>query len=128
MKFTPLVATAAIVAGCVQTPPSPNSPVPVPNPIVLAGEAEAGAEVASELASKGFAVETTLNGRNEGIRAFCTSEADAMVITNITPEEHQRCRDLKAGAGWGWSAMSAQSDGTLYIRRSFADAFLAEGW
>ena len=125
MKAIPAFLVTTLTVACVQSSQDPNSPVPVPDPIILAGEVEAGNVTVAELRRQGFSVMPALNGRAAGIVAFCTSQADAMVITDITPAEHQQCRDLRAGDNWGWSAMSTENGAGLYIRRGYADAFVA---
>lgn len=102
-----------------------NTPGPVPNPIILAGDAGPGTIAANELRGDGLTVVTAFNGRAAGITAFCSGTADALALApgqDWTSAERQRCRDLKDG--WGWSALSTKRDIGLYVRFEFAQDLL----
>lgn len=128
VAFTSIV----LVSACTETTePSVvrgNVPVPVPNPIILAGDTASGAIVANVLRDDGLAVETDFNGRTAGITAFCSGAADALALKNgqdLTSAERTRCKSLKVG--WGWSALSIKTGIGLYVRYEFGADLLKKG-
>ena len=85
MRIVLALSSVVFISACMETSepsvePSVirgNSPVPVPNPIILAGDATSGTIAANELRGDGLAVVTAFDGRAAGITAFCSGDADA---------------------------------------------------
>ena len=102
-----------------------NDPVPIPDPIIIVGEAGPVAMAAAELRADGINVQTSPIGRVAGLDAFCSGQADAMALTNgkdWTSAERDRCRELKDG--WGWSAFSTKNGNGFYIRFGYSQDLL----
>ncbi len=122
MRIAIALSTAVFVSACMEAPePSANKAdrSKLPSPIVMVGDAAAGAIAAKELRGDGLSVATDFNGRAAGITTFCSGNADAMALTpgqDLTSAERKRCKEL----GGGWSALSTRKDIGLYVWHGFA--------
>lgn len=129
MRIALALSTAVFVSACVQASPPPASRADsntVPTPIVMVGDAAAGAIAAGELRKDGMSVVTDFKGRAAGITVFCSGKADAMALTpdhDLTSVERKRCKTL----GGGWSALSTNKNIGLYVKHGFAADLLKKG-
>lgn len=126
MRVIFTLSTVVLVSACMDTsdaPVSRSADGKVPNPIVMVGNAGAGAVAAKELTGDGLTVQTVFDGRAAGISRFCSGNADALALVpdkDLTSAERKRCSAL----GGGWSALTTNKGIGLYVRHKFASTLL----
>jgi hypothetical protein len=128
MKSIAALGIMTLTIGCIQEPESRprNATEALPSPLVIVGDATAGAIAAEELRADGVVVTTVFQGRALGLTAFCTGNADAMALTpgqDLTSAERDRCRAIRS-EGWSWSALSTENGVGFYVRHTIARAAL----
>jgi hypothetical protein len=111
------VGLGVVLAGCdTTTPVRPTderaTPGSKPNPVRVVGEATAGSAIASGLSADGFNVSSALDGRSDGLTAFCSGNAEVLAIsTDLSNKERSTCQSL----GGDWSAGSSNSGYIVYL-------------
>lgn len=127
IRIATVLSLFVFLSACLETPrPTVTTATPqvaLPSPIVMVGEAAAGAVFANELMGDGLLVATAFNGRAAGITTYCSGNADILALApgqGLTSTERQRCKDLNGS----WSAFSTQKGTVVYVQFEIAEDLL----
>ena len=125
MRYLISASALLLVASCAQ-PEQPTAPEAAAEPgLRFVGEPEAGARLMKYVEADGMNATASFDGRDQGLAAFCTGQADAVALTtDLSDTERATCKQ----GGVSWSALSGLGTDApiLYIRYDIANEFVAE--